>query len=167
MNGEYEIATRADVEAVYRSHGGMVWRAVLVMAAGDRGVADDATAEAFARLLAYGDGVRDPVAWVFRTAFGVAAKELGRASRIADGVVLDGVAVEEPASALPSELTQALRELSPEQRAAVFLHYVADLPVREIARLSGSTTAAVRVRLHRARRSLRASITGGLEVDVV
>jgi RNA polymerase sigma-70 factor (ECF subfamily) len=167
VNREYEIATRADIEAVYRSHGGMVWRAVLVMAAGDRGVADDATAEAFARLLAYGDGVRDPVAWVFRTAFGVAAKELGRASKIADGVVPDGAVADQAASALPPELTQTLRELSPEQRAAVFLHYVADLPVREIARLSGSTAATVKVRLHRARRSLEASMTGGLEVDVV
>jgi len=64
-------------------------------------------------------------------------------------------------------LTETLRELSPEQRAVVFLHYVADLPVREIARLSGSTTATVKVRLHRARRSLRASMAGGLEVDVV
>jgi len=72
------------------------------MAAGDRCVADDATAEAFARLLAYGAGVRDPVPWVFRTAFGVAAKELGRASRIAEGVVPDGVAIEEGPSALPS-----------------------------------------------------------------
>jgi RNA polymerase sigma-70 factor (ECF subfamily) len=167
VNWEFEIATRADVEAVYRSHGGMVWRAVLVMAAGDRGVADDATAEAFARLLAYGAGVRDPVAWVFRTAFGVAAKELGRASRIAPGVVPDGVVADTAASALPSELTQMLRELSPDQRAAVFLHYVADLPVREIARLSGSTTATVKVRLHRARQSLKSSMTGGLEVDVV
>jgi RNA polymerase sigma-70 factor (ECF subfamily) len=145
----------------------MVWRAVLVMSAGDPGVADDATAEAFARLLAYAEGVRDPVAWVFRAAFGVAAKELGRASKIAHGVVPEGVVADQAASALPSELTQTLLELSPEQRAVVFLHYVADLPVREIARLSGSTTATVKVRLHRARRSLKATMTGGLEVDVV
>jgi RNA polymerase sigma-70 factor (ECF subfamily) len=150
------------VEAVYRSHGGVVWRAVLMMAAGDRGVADEATAEAFARLLAYRDGVRDPVAWVFRTAFGVAAKELGRASRIAHGILPDEAVGDE--AELPSELTEALRELSPEQRAAVFLHYIADLSVREIARLSGSTAATVRVRLHRARRSLKVSMTEGLGV---
>src|SRR5207248_887274 len=69
------IATRAEVEAVFRSHGGLVWRAVLTMAAGDRDVADEATCEAFARLFANREGVRDPVAWVFRTAFRLASKE--------------------------------------------------------------------------------------------
>ena len=59
---------------MFRSHGGLVWRAVLTMSAGSREVADEATAEAFARLFAYREGVRDPVAWVFRTAFGVAAR---------------------------------------------------------------------------------------------
>jgi RNA polymerase sigma-70 factor (ECF subfamily) len=90
---------------------------------------------------------------------------LGQASRIAHGVLPDDAVADE--AELPSELTEALRGLSPEQRAAVFLHYVADLPVREIARLSGSTVAAVKVRLHRARRSLKVSMTEGLGVDVV
>jgi RNA polymerase sigma-70 factor (ECF subfamily) len=40
----------------------------------------------------------------------------------------------------------------------VFLHYYADLPVAEVARLVGSPAATVKVRLHRARRSLRASL---------
>ena len=70
---------------MFRSHGGLVWRAVLTMAAGSREVADEATAEAFARLFAYREGVRDPVAWVFRTAFGVASKELGRQRRLVAG----------------------------------------------------------------------------------
>ena len=47
---------------MYRSHGGTVWRAVLATSAGNREVADEATCEAFARLYAYRDGVRDPVA---------------------------------------------------------------------------------------------------------
>ena len=66
-------------------------------------------------------------------------------------------------SALPSGLTEALLRLSPDQRLAVFLHYVADLPVRETARLTGSPVATVKVRLHRARRSLRerAELLGG------
>jgi DNA-directed RNA polymerase specialized sigma24 family protein len=37
----------------------------------------------------------------------------------------------------------------------VFLYYFADLPVNEVARLSGSTSATVKVRLHRARRALK------------
>jgi RNA polymerase sigma-70 factor (ECF subfamily) len=61
-------------------------------------------------------------------------------------------------SGLPSDLVVALRRLSPDQRVAVFLHYYADLPVSEVARLSGSPSATVKVRLHRARRSLRAML---------
>jgi RNA polymerase sigma-70 factor, ECF subfamily len=152
------------VESVFRSHGGMLWRAVLTMAAGDRGVADEATAEAFARLLAYRDGVRDPVRWVFRTAFGVAARELGRQSRLTGAPDFEQPVNDR--SALSSHLTELLGGLSPEQRAAVFLHYFADLPVSEVARLTGSSTAAVKVRLHRARRFMRAEMLA-MEGDVV
>jgi RNA polymerase sigma factor (sigma-70 family) len=59
---------------------------------------------------------------------------------------------------LPSALTDALRELWPDQRVAVFLRYYADLSVLEVARLSGSTPATVGVRLHRARRALRMAL---------
>jgi RNA polymerase sigma-70 factor, ECF subfamily len=149
------------VEAVFRSHGGLVWRAVLTMSAGSREVADEATAEAFARLFAYREGVRDPVAWVFRTAFGVAGRELGRQRRLVAGDVPETGA--EDRSELPSDLTAALRLLSPDQRAVVFLHYFADLPVREVARLSGAPLATVKVRLHRARRLLRDSLVAGGE----
>jgi DNA-directed RNA polymerase specialized sigma24 family protein len=33
----------------------------------------------------------------------------------------------------------------------VFLHYQADLPVQEVARLMGTSSAAVKVHLHRGR----------------
>jgi RNA polymerase sigma-70 factor (ECF subfamily) len=142
---------------VYRSHGGLVWRAVLTMSAGSRDVADEATSEAFARLLAHREGVRDPVAWVFRTAFRIAGREMKRQRR----VVVDAVPVEAAVerSVLPLDLTAALRRLSPDQRVAVFLHYFADLSVAEVAVLSGSPVATVKVRLHRARRSLRQSLS--------
>lgn len=52
------------------------------------------------------------------------------------------------------DLGPALRKLSPSQRAAAFLHYEADLPVREVARLMGTSVAAVRVHLMRGRRRL-------------
>ena len=144
------------MEGVYRSHGGVVWRAVLAMSAGSREVADEATSEAFARLFAYRDGVRDPVAWVFRTAFGVARKELGRQRVLSGEPVPERIA--SSGSALPADLTGMLRPLSPDQRVAVFLHYFADLPVSEVARLSGSPVTTVKVRLHRARRALRESL---------
>ena len=137
---------------VFQSHAGQVWRAVMVMSAGRREIADEATAEAFARLFDYRLGVRDPVAWVFRTAFRLGAADMRR-ERVLQAEIPDRPGVEQ--SDLPAELQAALAALSPDQRVAVFLYYFADLPVNEVARLSGSTSAAVRVRLHRARRALK------------
>ena len=143
------------MEAVFRSHGGTVWRAVLAMSAGNNDVADEATCEAFARLYAYRDGVGDPVAWVFRTAFRLASREMKRQRHHADCEVPETIAGE--VSVLPYSVARGLRRLSPEQRSAVFLHYFADMPVGEVARLSGVPVATVKVRLHRARRALRAA----------
>jgi RNA polymerase sigma factor (sigma-70 family) len=57
------------------------------------------------------------------------------------------------------ELLELVREavelLSPGQRDVVLMHYVDDLSCEEIANLLGTTPGAVRVRLHRARASLR------------
>ena len=53
------------------------------------------------------------------------------------------------------DLFRALRELTPAQRAAVYLHYRVDLPVREVARVTGMSSAAVKVHLMRGRRRLR------------
>jgi RNA polymerase sigma-70 factor (ECF subfamily) len=152
------IATEAEVEMVFRSHAGQVWQAVLAMAAGRREVADEATSEAFARLFDYREGVRDPVAWVFRTAFRIGSSELRREQALdreprgADAVV--------EASSLPPDLTEALRSLSPDQRVAVFLHYYADLPVSEVARRCGAPKATIKVRLHRARAAMRVVLDG-------
>jgi RNA polymerase sigma-70 factor (ECF subfamily) len=141
---------------VFGSHAGRVWRAVLAMSAGRTAIADDATAEAFARLFAHRESVRDPVPWVFRIAFRLAAEELRRERALAPEGAEERVSGDR--SALPSDLTAALRQLSPDQRVVVFLHYQADLPIAEVARLVGSPTATVKVRLHRARRALRASL---------
>jgi RNA polymerase sigma-70 factor (ECF subfamily) len=146
---------------VFRSHAGEVWRAVLVTTAGRREIADEATAEAFARLFDYRRGVRDPLAWVFRTAYRLAAAELRREASLVSG---EAATERRGASALPSGLAEALRGLSVEQRLTVFLFYYADLPLREVARLSGASPAAVRVRLHRARKVLRDRVDP-VEVD--
>jgi RNA polymerase sigma-70 factor (ECF subfamily) len=72
--------------------------------------------------------------------------------------------------AYPSELSPRLRRalgaVTPEQRLAVFLTYHADLPLREVAELSGCSVATVRVRLHRARKALRALLEEGEGVHV-
>lgn len=137
-----------------------MWRALVAMSAGRRDVADDAVAEAFTRLYAHRHRVDDPVAWLFRTAFRIAAADLKRERR--DLPVDDSRLADRPreSAGLSPELVEALRGLSDRQRVVVFLHYQADLPIAEVAHLTGTTVTAVKVRLHRARRALQADMTG-------
>jgi RNA polymerase sigma-70 factor (ECF subfamily) len=153
------VRTPEDFDALYRDVGPRLWRAIYVYAAGRRDIADDAVAEAFARALERADSVRSPEPWLYRTAFRLAAAELRRsAKQIAtpDGVV-------EQIDPGMDDLVKALRQLSPAQRAAMVLHYEADLSVAEVARRMGSTNGAVRVHLHMGRSRLR-SILGSQEV---
>ena len=53
------------------------------------------------------------------------------------------------------ELTLAMRTLSPMQRAAVVLHDYAGYPLKDVARITGSTASAVSVHLVRAHRKMR------------
>jgi RNA polymerase sigma-70 factor (ECF subfamily) len=59
----------------------------------------------------------------------------------------------------------ALRRLSPSQRAAVVLHYYADLPIREVSRRMGTSAAAVKVHLHRGRRRMRVLLADEEDTD--
>lgn len=141
---------RGPVEELYRSEGPRLWAAVRGFT-GDAHISDDAVAEAFAQLLRRGDEVRNPAAWVWTTAFRVAARELGRRRTTQPNPPDTPVD-----AAMPDQLVlSAIARLSDRQRAAVVLHYYADRPVKEIADLLGTTTAAVSVHLFRARNHLR------------
>jgi RNA polymerase sigma-70 factor (ECF subfamily) len=151
-------ATRAiatDIERLYREQGDRMWRAVLAFA-GDHEVASDAVAEAFAQALRRGDAIRDPARWVWRTAFRIAAgmlkqqRKIGPEQDIGDSYELESSV---------RELVEALRRLSPRQRAAVVLHHAAGYPVREVAAILGSTPSAVKVHLKRGRDRLRQSLS--------
>jgi RNA polymerase sigma factor (sigma-70 family) len=143
-------AARTDLERVYREHGERLWRAVLLFS-GDPDVASDAVAEAFAQALRRGQNVRSLEGWVWRTAFLVARGVLKDRARMSPQ--LPDIEYEVPQTT--AELMDVLGRLSRMQRAVIVLHYYADRPVRETAALLGSTPAAVRVHLHRARRRLQ------------
>jgi RNA polymerase sigma-70 factor (ECF subfamily) len=130
------------------------------MSAGRRDVADDAVAEAFTRLYAHRHRVNDPAPWLFRTAFRIAAADLKRERRVLPADESRLADQQGESAGLSPELVEALRGLSDRQRVAVFLYYQADLPIAEIAHLTGTTETAVKVRLHRARRALQADLTG-------
>lgn len=119
---------------------------------GDPEVASDAVAEAFAQVLRRGDAIHDPTRWVWRSAFRIAAGMAKERRRIGpEQDVGFSYEMELPAR----ELVDALRQLSPRQRASVVLHHAAGYPVREVAAILGSTPAAVKVHLKRGRDRLR------------
>jgi RNA polymerase sigma factor (sigma-70 family) len=100
------------------------------------------------------DRIRDPHAWVWRTAFLIARGELKERNR-------SSVQVPEPAYEMPEplvDLIRALDRLSPNQRASVILHHYTGYSTREVARLIGSTPSAVTVHLAVGRRRLRAQL---------
>jgi RNA polymerase sigma-70 factor, ECF subfamily len=143
--------TAIDYEKVFRDAAPGLWRTVYAFAAGRRAVADDAVAEAFARALGHAGQIRDPVPWLYRTALRLAAEDLRRERRKPEPRPDQADAT----AAGLGALVPALRQLSPAQRAAVVLHYEADLPVREVAVRMGTTAGAVKVHLFRGRRRLR------------
>ena len=140
----------ADVEAVYRADANRLWRAIYAFA-GDTEIASDAVAEAYVQLLHRGSAVRDPAAWIWRTAFRISAGAL-KARRAWDVPAAAGQHVD---SYTDPDLLAALRQLPDAQRAAVILFYYADLPIREVAARLGTNSLAVRANLSRGRRRLR------------
>jgi len=138
------------VEQVFRAQHARLWKS-LVLWAGDPDVASDAVAEAFAQVLARGDAVRDPTAWVWRAAFKIAGREL--ATRRTSGPMVDVPGVAESEGLV--DVIRALATLSPKQRASVVLADYAGYPHSEIARVLRSTTSAVGVHVYRGRRKLR------------
>jgi RNA polymerase sigma-70 factor (ECF subfamily) len=138
------------IERLYRKRGDRIWRGLLAFS-GDPDIASDAVAEAFAQVLRRGDEVRDPERWVWRAAFRIAAGELKERRKYELIGVAGSYEMEEPAR----DLVVALATLSERQRAAVVFHDAAGYPAREVAKIVGSTEAAVRVHLMRGRRRLR------------
>ena len=144
-------ARAAEIERVYREGGARMWHAILAFA-GDREVANDAVAEAFAQALRRGDQVRDPERWIWRAVFRIAAGELkDRSRRMHERTLAIPQEMEEPAR----DLVGALSRLTRMQRGAVVLHHLVGHPVKETAAILGSTPAAVKVHLSRGRRRLR------------
>ncbi len=147
------------VHATYLEIRGPLWRALLAWS-GQPDVADEAVAEAFAQLLRRGDEVRDPAAWVWRSAFRLAAGDLksrrAQARTTAEDSILELVAA--PADRLSPEATDllaALEQLSDQQRRCVALVDIAGHTAPSAAAVLGTTAATVRVQLMRARRQLR------------
>ncbi len=144
---------------------GLAWRLV-----GDRAVAEElaqeAFARAFARLETYDAGY--PFApWFFRILHHVTIDHLRRKrlpsvalDALPDGgdgaAFASGPSPEEAAGRAEQTeaLDGALRELRPEYREAVLLHYREEIPVQQVADVMQVPVGTVKTYLHRARKEL-------------
>jgi RNA polymerase sigma-70 factor (ECF subfamily) len=142
---------------------------------GDQDEAQDVAQDAFARALGRWPQLQRydvPEAWVRKVAFRLAIDAgrrtrrqrllSARLARTGSGEVPDTVP---PADRLEhSDVAAALAGLPMAQREVVVLHYLADLPVEQIARDCGVPSGTVKSRLAAGRRRLEAALKDGAEV---
>jgi RNA polymerase sigma-70 factor (sigma-E family) len=125
---------------------------------GDLGEAQEAVQEAFVRILCDPGRVarlENPESWLRRVAVN-AARTRHRRRRVLDTLLRR----QGPPAVVPDlspdhvMLMTALRRLPRAQRDAVALHYLADLPVDEVARTLDVSVGTVKSRLSRGRAAL-------------
>ena len=142
-------AARLDLDAVFTEVAPPLYRSLYAYTGRRKAIAEEATAEAFARAVAYQGGIRNPRAWLYRTAFRIATQELREERLRVEGV--PDVAADPPDLL---GLADALMKLAPKQRAVIVLRYVADLTTGETASALGISPATVRVHVFRGRSKL-------------
>jgi|ERR1700722_11847529 len=155
-----EAVGQGDFETWYRSEYPTVFGSLL-LALGNRDVAEESVAEAFARAYERWSRVRAmdrPGAWVYVVALNVARRRLRR--RSLERLLL---ARSRPPADVPPEtgfdLWDLVRMLSPRERMAIVLRYVADLPESEVAKAMGISAGGVAKTLHTARMHIASMIT--------
>jgi RNA polymerase sigma-70 factor (ECF subfamily) len=128
----------------------------------DRADAEEVAQDAFVRLLEHWRKVReydDPEAWLRTVAVRLLISRHRRRLVARRGLAVLGrraalSSVGTPGPGSDVELVEALAALPVNQRAALLLHHVHDLPVDEVAELLHIPTGTVKSRLSRARAAL-------------
>jgi RNA polymerase sigma-70 factor, ECF subfamily len=130
---------------------------------GDAAAAEDAVQEAFLRAWQRWRQIstyQDPVAWIRRVAWNLATSRWRRIVREARLVRrYRGADVVEATGPENVALVAALRKLHPNHRRVIVLHYLADLPIAEIAMEINVPRGTVLSWLHRGRAALAVQLT--------
>src|SRR5262245_66436788 len=122
--------------------------------------AQDAVQEAFARALARPKALSDvesPEAWLRTVAINVVRRRWRR-RKLLDTILLRDRPVARLVEPEPepdrTDLRDALTQIPPQFREVIVLHYLADLPVDEVAEVLGVPVGTVKSRLSRGRAAL-------------
>jgi len=118
----------------------------------------DCAQEAFTRLFGRFRTVHSPRAWLFLVATNLVRDEWKSRSRHRDTVKALSARPVTSVDAVDSSLLDAVRRLPPALSETVLLHYFADLPIDEVARLTRRPLGTVKRRLHEARALLHIAI---------
>jgi len=132
-------------------------RAAVTLGVGDAWLAEEATAEAYARALARWRVVRDmrrPEAWVYTVALNHVRSRLRRLRLERRYLARQHAGYEPPPPEPDTALWAAVAALPPRARTAVALRYVADLSEAEVAAAMGISRGTVAATLHKARARL-------------
>ncbi len=144
-------------EEVFRDEcRGVVRAAFLVL--GDWELAKEVAQDSFVELFSRWRKIEeydDPGAWLRRIAIRRAVRVRGRERHAMSLTETEVRSVNIPDGRL--DVIAAMAILPVQQRAAVVLHYLEDLSVKDVAALLGCSESTVKVHLHRARNTLRVS----------
>jgi len=151
------VTVADDFEALYAAHFGPL-SGYLLSLVGDPGVAVELAQEAFTRLLSRWLTVRDPRAWVFFVGTNLARDHWRGTARDRALAQQSALTTPETTSAHDPWLTDLVSRLPARLREVVLLHYYADLPIEEVARLVRRPSGTVKRRLHEARQALAANL---------
>ncbi len=154
--GEDTRTVHDRVRETYDAQHVRLWRAIAAWS-GSSDVADEAVAETFAQLMRRGEAVTDSVAWVWRTAFRIAAGELQR-RRSESGHEPDKAGAPSRIDGRADsvlDLMRALQDLPDQQRACIVVCDLLGYSAEETSSLLHTSAATVRVQRMRARRRLR------------
>jgi RNA polymerase sigma-70 factor (ECF subfamily) len=151
-------AMRRDFAEFYSASFGQI-TAQLYAFTGDYADAQDIVQEAYCRAFARWSSVGtydDPLGWVRRVAWNMAVSRWRRIRLLRTWRGDLAQAPVPPPSEASVDLARALAKLSTNQRRAVVLHYLADMPVADIAAFVGVAEGTVKAWLHRGRTALAA-----------
>jgi RNA polymerase sigma-70 factor (ECF subfamily) len=165
-----QAGERGAVTVLVRNWGDRLYRTALGVVR-SREAAEDVVQETFLKAITRAgsfEGRSDPGTWLYRVCVNTAYDHLRREKRYSVEARAcagpgNGPEVDEASREAEEliELRAAVDALPPQLRATLILHYVEDLSVRDVARVTRVAPGTVKARLHRARQILKVQINEG------